>query len=441
MDKPRPRVAPRQPEEGWPTTAVGFQRQQRKAKTFVTWIALAVIVGPVALGLLAMLIFSLGSGSGWSLLGIPFILLAGLGSVALPLFVAAIFVWAAWSIVTQYYRKPVAEQTRLAGPETGSQTSAAPFAAEIARLEELRARLAREARRRTMIFVPLGLAATALLFFLLNRGGGKSTGSPTLGFIILMVVGGGGAWLWAVSGPSKRYALAFKQEILPRLLSGYGELHHDIGTKPDIRPAVGAGLLPAFDSLDADDGFAGSYRGRPIRITELEVSRKGGEKDETLFQGLYVEITVSTPFRGITLLCDREGRQPRTGLQRLRLEDPVFEEIYAAWASDQIEGRAVLTPAVMERLLAMADGHSFLPPNFLLDGDRMIFALPSITPGSLFEPPGLESHVASQQLARLEADLSTVFTLADAMLDMHRSVRAPRDCPTDTGLAPRSPTS
>jgi hypothetical protein len=94
----------------------------------------------------------------------------------------------------------------------------------------------------------------------------------------------------------------------------------------------------------------------------------------------------------------------------------------------------VLTPAVMERLLVMADGKSFLPPLFLLDGDRMVFALPALLPGSLFEPPGLETHDAAQQLAALEADFARVFALADAMIDMHAAVRAPRAShPTSAG--------
>ncbi|PZN99894.1 MAG: hypothetical protein DCF30_10695, partial [Hyphomicrobiales bacterium] len=308
-------------------------------------------------------------------------------------------------------------------------------------LEDLRAGLAREARRRTLIFVPLGLAAAALLFFSMNSGSGTSQGSPTFGFIIMMVVGGGGAWIWAVSGPQQRYTLAFKDKLLPRLLGHYGVLRHETGRKPNLAPAVAAGLLPPHDDVSADDGFVGSYRGRPIDITELEVSRKVGEKTETLFQGLYVEITVSTPFAGITLLCDREAQKPGNGLHRLRLEDPVFEEIYAAWASDQIEGRAVLTPAVMERLLVMADGHSFLPPRFLLQGDRMVFALPSITPGSLFEPPGIETHVAAQQLASLEADLATLFSLADAMIDMHIAVRAPHESAANPRAEPGTPIS
>lgn len=445
MDSPRPRAAPKPPPEGWPTTAVGFQRQQRKAKRVVTIVALTFIVGPFALVALGFVIAAIGSGSGWALLGIPFMMLGALISVAMPLLVVALFVWAAWAIVTQYYRKPTTPEQAPAPAvraPAGLASLAAPHAAELALLDELRAGLAREARWRTLIFVPLGIAAAMLLFYVMTRGGGQTSGSPTMAFVIMTVIGGGGAWLWAVSGPRQRYALAFKAQLLPRLLSSYGELTHELGGKPDLGRAITAGFLPAADLVEADDAFAGSYRGRAVRMTELTVKRKGqgDADDETLFAGLYVEITVSTPFRGTTILRDRDEPQPSTSLQRLRLEDPVFEDIYAAWASDQIEGRAVLTPAVMERLLVMADGHAFLPPRFLLDGDRMVFALPTITPGSLFEPPGLETHVAAQQLASLEADLATVFNLADAMIDMHVAVRAPQDRSVELGFPTRTST-
>jgi hypothetical protein len=426
MERPdRPVVT--QPEEGWPSSAVELQRQQRRAKRFIGRIALFVMAGPVCLALLAFLIFWLGSDSGWSLLGLPLIALAALVSLALPFIVPALFVLGAWALFRSYYRKPPAPAAMLSVSSDAASQPVSPLAAEVAMLEGLRGRLAAEARRRTILFVPLGLAAALLLYWLMIRSGGSSKGSPFVALVIFLVIGGGGAWIWAVGGPGGRYRKAFKESLIPRLLAAHGELTHSLGLKPDLNRAVALGLLPAYEDIDADDGFAGRYRGRPITISEIAVTRKAGKSTETLFQGLYVEIGVSTPFRGTTILRDRDGRQPGNGLQRLRLEDPVFEEIYATWSSDQVEGRAVLTPAVMERLLVMADGQSFLPPLFLISGDRMVFALPAIVPGALFEPPGLETHVAAQQLASLEADFARVFALADAMIDMHLAVRAPHE--------------
>lgn len=429
MERPDRPVAT-QPEEDWPSSAVALKRQQRRAKRIVERVALFVIAGPVCLALLAFLIFELGSGSGWSfLVGLPLIAIAALTTLALPFIVPALFVLAAWAFIRAYYKKPpatagvaVAMVSADAAPQPVS-----PLAAEVALLEALRGKLAAEARRRTILFVPLGLAAALLLYWLMIGSGGSSKGSPFVALVIFLVIGGGGAWIWAVGGPGGRYRKAFKESLIPRLLAAHGELTHSFGMKPDLNRAVALGLLPAYEDIDADDGFAGRYRGRPITISEIAVTRKAGKSTETLFQGLYVEIGVSAPFRGTTILRDREGRQPGNGLQRLRLEDPVFEEIYATWSSDQVEGRAVLTPAVMERLLVMADGKSFLPPLFLISGDRMVFALPAIVPGALFEPPGLETHVAAQQLASLEADFARVFALADAMIDMHVAVRAPHE--------------
>lgn len=430
-----------QPDEGWPSSAVELQRQQRRAKRAVQRIALFVIAGPVALALLAFLIFSIGSGSGWSfLVGLPLIAIAVLTSLALPLLVPALFVLGAWALFRSYYKKPPATPgLALASTDAGLQP-ASPLAPEVALLEALRGKLAAEARRRTILFVPLGLGIALLLYWLMIGSGGSSKGSPFVALVIFLVIGGGGAWIWAVGGPGSRYRKAFKESLIPRLLAAHGELTHSLGRKPDLSRAVSLGLLPAFEDLDADDGFAGRYRGRPITISEIAVTRKAGKSSETLFQGLYVEIGVSAPFHGTTILRDRDSRQPGNGLQRLHLEDPVFEEIYATWSSDQVEGRAVLTPAVMERLLVMADGKSFLPPLFLISGDRMTFALPAIVAGTLFEPPGLETHVAAQQLASLEADFARVFALADAMIDMHVAVRAPHEvAPPPPSPSSRSP--
>jgi hypothetical protein len=437
MEPPdRPVATP--PKEGWPSSAVALQRQQRRAKRIVERIALFVIVGPVCLALLAFLLFSLGSGSGWSLLvGMPLIAIAALTSLALPFIVATLFVLGAWAFIRSYYKKPPAAAP--ASPDMAPLLASA-LAAEVALLEALRSKLAAEARRRTLLFVPLGIAAALLFYWLMMGGSGSSKGSPLVALVIFVVIGGGGAWIWAVGAPGGRYRKAFKENLIPRLLAAHGELTHSLGKKPDLSRAVALGLLPAYQDIDADDGFAGRYRGRPITISEITVTRKAGKSSETLFQGLYIEIAVSTPFRGTTILCDRDGGQPGNGLQRLRLEDPVFEEIYATWSSDQVEGRSVLTPAVMERLLVMADGKSFLPPLFLISGDRMVFALPTILPGALFEPPGLETHVAAQQLASLEADFARVFALTDAMIDMHVAVRPPHEAlPPPPSHPARSP--
>lgn len=429
------------PDENGSSSAVGFRRQQRRAKRIVESLGLFVIVGPLCLGLLAFLIFALGSGSNWSfLVGVPLIAIAALVSLALPFIVAALFALGAWALIRSYYQKPPAAIIAPPAAPQAGQAAASPFAAEIALLEQLRGKLAAEARRRTLLFVPLGLATALLLYRLMIGSGGSSKGSPIVALVVFMVLGGGGAWAWAVGGPGARYRKAFKESLIPRLLAAHGELTYSLGTKPDLSRAVALGFLHVYDNLDADDGFAGHYRGRPITISEITVTRKAGKRTETLFQGLYVEIGVSTPFRGTTILRDRDGRQPGNGLQRLHLEDPVFEEIYAAWSGDQVEGRAVLTPAVMERLLVMADGKSFLPPLFLISGASMVFALPAIVPGMLFEPPGLETHVAAQQLASLEADFARVFALVDAMIDMHVAVRAPHEAPLSPPTHPvRSP--
>ncbi|MGX1742595.1 DUF3137 domain-containing protein [Bosea sp. NPDC055353] len=435
MERPD-RPVTTQPEEGWPSSAVALQRQQRKAKRVIERIALFVIAGPVCLALLAFLIFWLGSDSGWALLGLPLIALAALVSLALPVLVPALFVLGAWALIRSYYKKP----PTTAGEALASSDATSPLVAEVALLEALRGKLAIEARRRTLLFVPLGLAAAMLLYWLMIGSSGSSKGSPFVALVIFLVIGGGGAWIWAVGGPGGRYRKAFKESLIPRLLAAHGEMVHNLGAKPDLSRAVALGLLPAYDDLDADDGFAGRYRGRPITISEIAVTRKAGKSNQTLFQGLFVELGVSTPFRGTTILRDRDGQQPGNGLQRLRLEDPVFEEVYATWSSDQVEGRAVLTPAVMERLLVMADGKSFLPPLFLVSGDRMVFALPTIIPGALFEPPGLETRVAAQQLASLEADFARVFALVDAMIDMHVAVRAPHEAlPPPPSHPPGSP--
>ncbi|PZN99895.1 MAG: hypothetical protein DCF30_10700 [Hyphomicrobiales bacterium] len=404
-----------------PPSAVEILRNQREVKTIMDRAPVGLRLAPGVLVLIAVAFFYFGSGTGWFILGIPFVLLAGLVSIAIPFAVPALYLLGAWRLSRT--------QSRMVGPAARANTGTPPapaLAAAVEMVEQLRSQLAAEARRRAMIGVPLGLGAMTLLIWFTVGQDPSSSKSPAITYLMLPMLGVVGPLIWAYHARLKRYSLEFKSSILPHLLATYGELVHTIGTSPDLAPAIAAKFMHAPDHVSADDAIIGSYRGLPIRITELSTTKEIGDNTETLFEGLYVEITVSSPFLGVTMVLDRARAHLPNSLQRLTLESNVFGEIYSVWASDQIEGRAVLTPAVMERLLKMADGTSFLPPLFWIQGSRMTFALPAISPGSLFEPGGFGKSVAIEHLASVQADLKDVFALADAMIDMHGLVRAPR---------------
>lgn len=330
--------------------------------------------------------------------------------------------------VYRHYRRPAADRPTFAAAARHTsvprvfgeawkpeEAPVAPdLAGEVAMLEGLRREAAAESRRRVWTYVPLGLAPALLVI----PGGGN--------FVALLMVAGTGmffGWAFAVFEPGGRYAKAFKTALLPRLLARHGAFTYRSGEAPRLERCNAVSLLPRHNRVMADDAFEGTHRERPIRITELTLEQASGKSTSTVFQGLLLEIGLAAPVRGTTVVRDKDratewmASVPH-GLPAVEVDDPVFAETYQVLASDPAAAHAILTPAVMARLLGLADREAFFPPFLLAEGDRMVFAIGRDDGRDMFEPPSLSSHGAALQLATLEEDIACLFRLADAMIEI-----------------------
>lgn len=329
--------------------------------------------------------------------------------------------------IYRHYHLPVA----TASPEAGAR-----FAAEIARLKVLRLEAARDTRRRVMLYVPAGLALA--VGFLVMPGRGSTTGILAGWLLAPFLLGFSVAvpWLIALSIPADHYAKTFKRELMPLLLRRHGELRYVEGAVPAVGDLAAKGLLPRHDRAEIDDAIAGRYAGYELRLSEIELERKSGKNSSTVFNGLLLVLAVDTPFLGTTIVLDKSRPAP-SGLMPVRLEDPRFASIYDVHGNDQVEARTVLTPAVMERLLSMADGGDFFPPSCLVERDSITFAVAQTGTRLLFEPPSLQAHDAATQLQYLEGELALVFRLVDAMIAMHVAIKPGGVMPPGTSFSER----
>lgn len=375
----------------------------------------AVFLGPVAGGLLVMV-------------AVVFGFFYNLLQSSLALLIPSAILAALAYVIYRHYHLPVA---------TVSGEASGRFAAEIARLNALRLEAARDTRRRVMLYVPMGLALAMIFLVMPGRGGSKS-GMLAEWLLIPFLLGFAIAvpWLIALSIPGGRYAKAFKRELMPLLLRRHGELRYVEGAVPAVGDLAARGLLPRHDRAEIDDAIAGRYSGYELRLSEIELERKSGKNNSTVFNGLLLVLAVDTPFLGTTLVLDKSRPAP-SGLMPVRLEDPRFASIYDVHGNDQVEARAVLTPAVMERLLSMADGGDFFPPSCLVERDSITFAVAQTGTRLLFEPPSLQAHDAATQLQYLEGELALVFRLVDAMIAMHVAVKPGGAMPPGTSFSER----
>ena len=93
------------------------------------------------------------------------------------------------------------------------------------------------------------------------------------------------------------------------------------------------------------------------KLTQIVRTRKS-RHEQTVFDGVIVILSMNKKFKGQTVVKKDYGwlgnkfTRP-SGLQRLRLEDPVFERKFEVYSDNQIEARYLLTTAFMERLLRL----------------------------------------------------------------------------------------
>ncbi|MGL5667308.1 MAG: DUF3137 domain-containing protein, partial [Shewanella sp.] len=129
---------------------------------------------------------------------------------------------------------------------------------------------------------------------------------------------------------------------------------------------------PNYDKASFGDYIQGQYKGIELVVNELTLTkdvrveewdgnkRRTVTRTETRFRGTVVELSSHKQFIGHTVvLKDRGGlanflSDSHSGLQRVKLEDPLFEKEFDVFSTDQIESRYLLNTAFMERLQQLA---------------------------------------------------------------------------------------
>jgi len=146
-------------------------------------------------------------------------------------------------------------------------------------------------------------------------------------------------------------------------------------------------VLPAHDTYQAEDEVSGTVDGIDFVFQEVLLEKEHSDlgvealpnkKYTTVFHGLIGMIDFHKRFSSTTVAVPRQRAWQRAvgesiPGQRARLESPRFEERYDVFTSDQVEARYLLTPAFMERILAL---DTFFRGNmeFAFDNGRFLFA-------------------------------------------------------------------
>ncbi|MFB2650064.1 DUF3137 domain-containing protein [Shewanella mangrovisoli] len=239
-------------------------------------------------------------------------------------------------------------------------TQLAPLAA---RYETKRVNSLKATRKR--LYLSLAIVAGLVLLALL----GHSRGLMLFPLLLVALLGLG---FWSFT-PTRQFKRQVQQEIYPIMFKYFGEdFIYNREMRLDMNRLTAAKVLPNYDKASFGDYIQGQYKGIELVVNELTLTkdvrveewdgnkRRTVTRTETRFRGTVVELSSHKQFIGHTVvLKDRGGlanflSDSHSGLQRVKLEDPLFEKEFDVFSTDQIESRYLLNTAFMERLQQLA---------------------------------------------------------------------------------------
>lgn len=335
-------------------------------------------------------------------------------------FLALLFAVGFGTLVISTRRAPAPAQPTPSAAATALDSQLAPTIAE---LNALRRDLISEVKARSITRVPLGIVA-AIVLWMLSQSNSNPPGA--LGFVMFVVVGALGGEMWAVHAPDRRYRRIYKQRVLPQLASEVGNLTYREASRERVARFAAERILPDHDSLQADDEIAGTHDGLPIEIIEVRLRKRVNKKTRVVFDGLLVAVTLPRSLTNTTVVMTDRGLWEKfkagwcgAAMEPVRLEHLTFEQRYEVYSTDQVEARALLTPAFMERFVALGDSSGFALPGAMAEGNTLMVALPKRmgTP-DLFEPPPYWKPAGGDTLLRLQNDIRKVLAMTDAVIHL-----------------------
>lgn len=247
--------------------------------------------------------------------------------------------------------------------EPGTEKPFAPYfrrhiAPKVAEYEALRREAAGQLKFRVAMAI-LGVGSAAVLAALVVM---NVAGTPDMIFVaVLGSAGALGAWAYL---PVKRYHSDVKGGIFPLIFPFFGDNFHYSEDSPlSVRSLIPSDIIPDYDKEYTEDYVRGSHKDVGIEMVQARMTQTHGSgknrRTVEVFKGLFVILGMNKNFSGKTILRRDYGSignfmaNAFHKLERVALEDPVFEKRFEVLSSNQVEARYLLTTSFMERVLAL----------------------------------------------------------------------------------------
>jgi len=207
--------------------------------------------------------------------------------------------------------------------------------------------------------------------------------------------------------------------------------HAEAMDPPDLELLASYGLLPkgyqkkTLGGVDWNSGkrasfedqMSGEAHGASFKSVETHLQRKNDDNWQTVFRGQVMTLTFPRKFLGKTVVLRDKGilqRKKRGDMKRVGLVDPVFEKIFEAYSTDQVESRYLLDPTFMQKLVDLertVDGKKI---RFgFIDGQLLIVVE---TPNRFEAGSMLKSLTAPDRTQKILDEVGAIYDIVDAVL-------------------------
>ena len=246
-----------------------------------------------------------------------------------------------------------------------------------------------------------------------------SENAPNIGIFISI----SSLFMIVVSGPIYAYKKKAKLSgIMKEFASFFGTFEYEFErTLPDDLLEY-SHIFKGYDRNIGDDFFIGTYNEVGITIAEEKLQKRVYVNKHTkyvnVFKGICILLDMNKPFKGRTVVLKDGGIlntfKRISNMQRVQLEDLLFEKIFEVFSDDQIEARYLLTTAFMERVLKLRDLFGGKDIQFSFFNDKLLFAIN--TAQDMFEPCAFfKNNLNKAQVDLVFEQFYLVFSIIDIL--------------------------
>ena len=278
----------------------------------------------------------------------------------------------------------------------------------------------------------------------------KKANTGTAAFLILLIVSVFTFWRFGVFGliPAvlavaaciymaknyKAFNTFYKEHVVRGILE---EVFTDLEFSPKRgiprETVYGTGMIQTGDTYSSNDLITGKYRGvgftqSDVHIEETSTDSDGNTTSTTLFRGRWMIFDFNKEFRcDLQVVSKRFFSSQRKGglfaskeerMDRLKMEDEDFNQKFRVYAQDEQEAFYILTPHLMEKLLALQES---IKAPIMLAFTGGVLHLAVYDGKDAFEARPFSRITPEKERERILADIRPITAVVDE-LDLDRNM-------------------